>query len=115
MHYSDKQVSLMKRFLVYITTADKDEARTIGRYLVQSKLAACVNIFDQMNSMYEWQGEFRDDCEAVMIAKTTEERVSSLIAAVRERHSYQCPCIVTVPIVDGNPDFLRWIDDRVRF
>jgi periplasmic divalent cation tolerance protein len=104
----------MKAFMIYMTTADRDEARAIGRYLVQSKLAACVNILDQMNSMYEWQGEFQDDLEAVMIAKTTEERVASLIAAVRERHSYQCPCIVAVPIADGNPDFLQWIEERVR-
>jgi periplasmic divalent cation tolerance protein len=105
----------MNKFLIYITTADKDEARAIGRHLVQSRLAACVNILDQMNSMYEWQGEFQDDHEAVMIAKTTEERVPSLIAAVKERHSYECPCIVTLPITDGNPDFLDWIEERVAF
>jgi periplasmic divalent cation tolerance protein len=104
----------VKTFLIYITAADKEEARAIGRHLVQSKLAACVNIWDQMNAMYEWQGEFQDDLEAVMIAKTTEDRVSSLISAVRERHSYECPCIVAVPIADGNPDFLQWIEDRVR-
>lgn len=104
----------MKTFLIYMTTADKEEARTIGRHLVQSKLAACVNILDQMNSMYEWQGEFQDDQEAVMIAKTTEEQVPSLIAAVKERHSYQCPCIVAIPIADGNPDFLQWIKERAK-
>jgi periplasmic divalent cation tolerance protein len=104
----------MKAFLIYMTTTDKEEARAIGRYLVQSKLAACVNIWDNMNSMYEWQGEFQDDREAVMIAKTTEERLPALIAAVKERHSYQCPCVVAVPIAAGNPDFLRWIEERVR-
>ena len=104
----------MRTFLVYMTAADKAEARTIGRHLVQSKLAACVNIFDGMNSMYVWQGEFQDDHEAVLIAKTTENRVPGLIAAVRERHSYECPCIVTLPISDGNPGFLEWIADQVR-
>ena len=104
----------MRTFLVYMTAADKAEARAIGRHLVQSKLAACVNIFDGMNSMYVWQGEFQDDHEAVLIAKTTENRVPGLIAAVRERHSYECPCIVTLPISDGNPGFLEWIADPVR-
>ena len=104
----------MRTFLVYMTAADKAEARAIGRHLVQSKLAACVNIFDGMNSMYVWQGEFQDDHEAVLIAKTTENRVPGLIAAVRERHSYECPCIVTLPISDGNPGFLEWIADQVR-
>ncbi len=103
----------MKTFLVYMTAADKAEARELGRYLVQAKLAACVNILDHMNSMYVWQGEFQDDQEAVIIAKTTEERVPALIAAVKERHSYECPCIVTLPISDGNPDFLSWIAQQV--
>lgn len=103
----------MKTYLVYMTAKDKTEARSIGRHLVQSKLAACVNILDHMNSMYIWQGEFQDDSEAVMIAKTTEAKLSDLIAAVNSRHSYDCPCIVALPIEEGHPDFLRWIVDRV--
>jgi len=97
-----------------MTAADKAEARDLGRYLVQARLAACVNILDHMNSMYVWQGEFQDHQEAVIIAKTSEDRVPALIAAVRERHSYECPCIVTLPISDGNPDFLKWIAEQVR-
>ncbi|MGD9365598.1 MAG: divalent-cation tolerance protein CutA [Desulfobacteraceae bacterium] len=103
----------MSAFFVYITTKDKAEAREIGRHLVHSKIAACVNILDQMNSMYVWQGEFQDDQEAVMIAKTTEEKVPELIAAVKARHSYECPCIVALPITDGHPDFLNWISRQV--
>ena len=103
----------MKTYFIYMTAKDKEEARDIGRHLVESKLAACVNIFDHMNSMYFWQGEFQDDREAVMIAKTTEAKAPDLIAAVRSRHSYDCPCIVTLPIEGGNPDFLKWIGDQV--
>lgn len=102
----------MKTYLVYMTTSDKEEARNIGRYLVQSRLAACVNILDNMNSMYIWQGEFQDDQEAVMIAKTTETKLQELITRVKERHSYECPCIVAVPITDGNPDFIKWIEEQ---
>ena len=103
----------MKTFFVYITTAHKDEARDIGRSLVQSRLAACVNILDHMNSMYFWQGEFQDDREAVMIAKTTEQRLPELIDFVKSHHSYECPCIVALPISDGNPAFIDWIADQV--
>lgn len=103
----------MKTYLVYMTTKDTKEARDIGRHLVQSKLAACVNILDNMNSMYVWQGQFQDDREAVMIAKTTEAKVPDLIEAVKSRHSYDCPCITTFPIEGGNPEFLRWIVDQV--
>ena len=104
----------MQPVLIYITVEDKTEAREIGAHLVQSKLAACVNILDQMNSMYIWQGEFQDDQEAVMIAKTTESLLEALIKAVKDRHIYDCPCIVTLPIVGGNPDFMEWIKLQVN-
>ncbi len=104
----------MQTYFIYMTTSDKTEARNIGRYLVESRLAACVNILDQMNAMYIWKGEFHDDGEAVMIAKTSEEKVSELIAAVKARHSYEVPCIVALPIADGHPDFLNWIVGQVK-
>ena len=99
--------------MVYVTTRDKAEARDLGRYLVQSRLVACVNIFDHMNSMYIWQDEFQDNQEAVLIAKTTETQVPEVIRTVKARHSYECPCVVTLPIIEGNPDFLNWIAAQV--
>jgi periplasmic divalent cation tolerance protein len=103
----------MQLYFIYVTTKDKAEARDIGRYLVQSRLAACVNIFDHMNSMYVWEDEFQDDQETVLIAKTTEQKLPELIQAVKSRHSYEVPCIVSLPIGDGNPDFLQWIAGQV--
>ena len=103
----------MKTSFIYMTTKDKAEARSIGRYLVESRLAACVNILDRMNSMYIWRGEFQDDQEAVMIAKTTQDKVPDLIEAVKARHSYEVPCIVALPIADGSPEFLQWIAGEV--
>ena len=96
-------------YMIYITASSKDEARTIGRELVLSKLAACANIFDNMNSFYYWDGKLQDDTEAVLIAKTTKERVPQLIDKVKSLHSYECPCIVTLPVVGGNPAFLNWV------
>jgi len=103
----------MNCYLIYITTKDKAEARRIGRHLVQTRLAACANIFDQMNSMYIWKDEFQDDQEAVLIVKTTEARLPDLIAAVRSLHSYEVPCIVSLPILGGHPPFLDWIAAQV--
>jgi len=100
--------------LIYITARDKDEARRIGRALVEGRFAACVNIIDGMNSMYWWKSEVQDDTEAVLIAKTRESLVPDLVAKVKELHSYQCPCIVAIPIVDGNADFLRWVETETR-
>ena len=104
----------MKTVLVYVTAKDAAEARNIGSFLVRSKLVACVNILDHMNSMYYWQETFQDDHEAVLMAKTTEDLAGKVIEAVRTRHSYECPCIVTLPINGGNPDFIQWIKDQVK-
>ena len=99
---------------VYMTAGSKDEARNIGKELVSSKLAACVNILDNMNSIYMWDGELQDDNEVVMIAKTTQDRVPDLVQKVKALHSYDCPCIVSLPVTDGNQAFLDWIVEQVR-
>ena len=98
---------------IYITAASRDDARTIGKKLVESRLAACVNIIDNMNSLYWWDGQIQDDREAVLIAKTTPEREPQLIETVRSIHSYDCPCIVSLPVTSGNPAFLKWVAEQV--
>jgi periplasmic divalent cation tolerance protein len=102
----------METRLIYITVADMHEAKLIGRMLVKKRLAACVNLLDAMQSMYWWEGAVQESREVVLIAKTTLRLVSVLIAAVKEIHSYECPCIVSLPIESGNPAFLKWISDE---
>jgi len=104
----------MKVNLIYITAKDKAEARKIGSQLLESKLAACVNIIDNMNSMYVWQGKVQDDKEVILIAKTTEARVPLLIEKVKSLHSYDCPCIVSIAVSGGNSEFLDWIANEVK-
>jgi periplasmic divalent cation tolerance protein len=103
----------MKVNLVYMTAEDKAEAKKIGSVLVESKLAACVNIIDNMNSMYVWEGKVQDDNEAILIAKTTEARLPQLIEKVKSLHSYDCPCILSIPVSGGNTEFINWIADEV--
>ena len=100
--------------LIYMTAGSKEEARNVGEALVESKLAACVNIIDGMNSMYMWDGELQDDREVVLIAKTTVNRVEDLIDKVKSVHSYDCPCILSIPVEAGNPDFMNWISGEVK-
>jgi periplasmic divalent cation tolerance protein len=94
---------------IYMTAASKAEAQKIGRELVDSRLAACVNILDNMQSIYRWEEKIQEDSEVVLIAKTTEARVPRLIDKVKSLHSYDCPCIVSLPVIDGYPPFLDWI------
>lgn len=104
----------MRLNIVYMTAKDKNEARKIGKELVQARLAACVNIVDNMNSMYWWEGEVQDDHEAILIAKTKESLVSELIKKVKSIHSYSCPCIISLPILEGNKDYLNWLQKETK-
>ena len=97
-----------------MTAGSMDEATKIGQELVTSKLAACVNILDHMHSIYLWEGEIQNDKEVVIIAKTTEDRVPDLIEKVRSMHSYECPCIVSLPVSGGHQPFLDWIAKEVK-
>jgi periplasmic divalent cation tolerance protein len=86
----------------------------IGKALINDRLVACVNIIENMYAMYMWDGKLQDDKETILIAKTTKERVTDLIEKVTALHSYDCPCIVTLPVSDGNPAFLKWVADEVQ-
>jgi len=96
-------------FFVYVTCSTEEEAAKLGATLVKERLAACVNILGPIRSIYEWKGELRDEREVAMIAKTAQPLVEELTARVREMHSYDCPCVVALPIAAGNPAFLDWI------
>ena len=100
--------------LIYMTTGSKAEAEKIGRALIESQLAACVNIIDNMRSLYMWENKLQDDREVILIAKTVKGHLAALIEKVKSMHSYDCPCIVSIPVEDGNPAFLKWIADEVK-
>ena len=102
----------MKQVFLYITVGSAGEAASIARDLLDDRLIACANIIDGATSLYRWEGKIADEKEAVMIAKTREDLVEKVIDRVRELHSYDCPCIVALPIVAGNPAFLDWIDEE---
>ena len=103
---------MRKACLVYITAKDAEQAEAIGRALVEERLASGANIVNGMNALFWWDGEVQDDSEAILIAKTREDLVPQLTARVKELHSYECPCVVVLPITGGNPDFLKWIADE---
>ncbi|MFO7728515.1 MAG: divalent-cation tolerance protein CutA [Desulfonatronovibrio sp.] len=100
----------MSYLFAYITAADMAEAEKIGAVLVEKGLAACVNVFSGMQSMYMWKGRVEKAHETVIIAKTTEQLRDRFLEQVMAVHSYECPCVVFLPVQGGNPEFLQWID-----
>lgn len=104
----------MAESLVYMTCENRAEAESIGTVLVERRLAACVNILDNMCSMYWWEGKVERSEEAVLIAKTKSGMVEELTEAVKAMHGYDVPCVVALDITGGNPDFLAWIREETR-
>jgi len=104
----------MELCFVYITASSLVEADKIGSMLVENRLAACVNIFEKMTSIYRWEGKVHKEPETVIIAKTRTDLINDLVARVKSLHSYKVPCIVSLPVTGGNPDFLSWIENETN-
>jgi periplasmic divalent cation tolerance protein len=102
----------MTACLCYVTLGPREDARGIARLLVEERLAAAVNILDGVQSVYRWQGAVEEAREVVLVVKTRTALVQRLTERVLGLHSYQCPAVVAVPIVGGNPDYLAWIDEQ---
>ncbi|HEY4902012.1 MAG TPA: divalent-cation tolerance protein CutA [Candidatus Sulfotelmatobacter sp.] len=100
--------------LVLTTAGSEEEARKIAHALVDRKLAACVNIVPQIESIYRWQGKVESAREWLLLIKTTSEKFAAVRDAIRELHSYDLPECIAVTIDDGTPAYLQWITDSVK-
>ena len=97
---------------VYMTAGSFEEAKSIGQILVGQNLAACVNLLENMTSIYNWEDKIEESQEVIMIAKTRKKLMPKLIEKVNSLHSYDCPCILELPIQGGNLHFLSWIKSQ---
>jgi periplasmic divalent cation tolerance protein len=104
----------MSAAMVYITCESPEQAARIGRTLVSERLAACVNILPGMTSVYRWQGRIEEAAEAVLVAKTRMVLADALTKRVVALHSYDVPCVVVLPILRGNPEFIAWVESETQ-
>jgi periplasmic divalent cation tolerance protein len=103
---TDKQI-------VFTTAGSEEEARKIARALVDRRLAACVNIVPQMESIYRWQGKVDESREWLLLIKTSAALFPAVRDAVRELHSYDLPECIALNIADGNKEYLKWLENSV--
>lgn len=103
-----------RAFLVYITARDAEEARRLGRLLVEARLAACANVVPAVESLYRWRGELVEERESLLLVKTAERLLEPLMAAVREAHSYEVPAILALPLERVDPPYLGWLLGELR-
>lgn len=98
--------------LLYVTASDREQALRLGKGLVEARLAACANILGGITSFYWWQGKLEEGGEVALIAKTRADLVEAATAWIKANHSYTVPCVVSLAIDGGNPDFLKWIREE---
>ena len=95
---------------VYATFPNEEEARRIGRQLVEERLAACINILGPCHSIYRWQGAIEEADEIPALLKTS--RPGPLIKRLAELHSYEVPAAAAWPIAEASPPFAEWIAEE---
>jgi periplasmic divalent cation tolerance protein len=94
---------------VFLTAANREEAARLAEMLVDKRLAACVQVLPEMESVYRWQGKTERQREMLLIAKTTASKFEELEREVRAIHSYETPEIVALSIVAGSAPYLQWL------
>lgn len=99
----------MEHVLAYCTFPEKAKAEEVAEIVVRERLAACANVFSNMQSIYQWQGRVEKSEEIPVFFKTTRGKFKTLKGRIQALHPYSNPCLIALPIVDGLPEFLKWI------
>jgi periplasmic divalent cation tolerance protein len=99
--------------VVLITAGSREEAARLADILVVARLAACVQILPEIESVYHWKGNVERAAEILLLAKTTEANFAALEAAVRSLHTYETPEIIALPIVAASAPYLEWLTQNV--
>ena len=100
--------------IVYTTFPDEETALSIAEALVTEKLAACINLIPGMRSVYAWKGEVERGAEVVGIVKTRTGLKEAVRAALKERHPYETPIVLFIPIAGGDAGTLAWLLDETE-
>ncbi|TRZ94913.1 divalent-cation tolerance protein CutA [bacterium] len=104
----------MKAIVVLVTCASLKEAKYIAEGLIKNKLAACVNILEKVESIFRWQAKVETAGEVLLMIKSKKSILPKLIKLVKSRHSYKVPEIIAIPIIAGEKNYLRWLDESLR-
>jgi uncharacterized protein involved in tolerance to divalent cations len=100
--------------ICYVTVPDEELANKLASKLVETKLAACVNIIPGIKSTYFWEGKVAQDSELLLMIKTRNSLREDLISFVKENHSYTLPEVICTDIVAGSPAYLKWVMDSTK-
>lgn len=100
--------------IVLTTCANAEEGRRLGRALVEEKLAACATVIPQVESVYRWKGQIETAGEALMLLKTSADKVDALERRLRELHTYETPEFLVLEVERGSAAYLEWLRQSVQ-
>jgi periplasmic divalent cation tolerance protein len=101
------------KIVVLSTCASEEEAAKLARSLVEQRLAACVSVIAGLQSYYRWQSNIEQASEFLLVIKSSRTRFAELCAALEAAHSYEVPEVIALPVVDGAPNYLNWINSNL--
>ncbi|MFX1592262.1 MAG: divalent-cation tolerance protein CutA [Promethearchaeota archaeon] len=104
----------MNHYIFLVTVPNLEQGKKIANLLVESKLAACVNIIQNIFSIYRWRDKIEQDNEHLLLIKTIEENSESIIQKINEIHSYDTPECIGFKIEKGSEKYLNWITEVVK-
>ncbi|MDR4507537.1 MAG: divalent-cation tolerance protein CutA [Candidatus Brocadiaceae bacterium] len=100
--------------VIFVTAGSKDEARKIGKTLVEEELVACCNIVQSVESLFKWQGKVTLENEILLIIKTREDLFLDVEKRILQLHSYEVPEIISLPITHGTKRYLDWLREETK-
>ncbi|MFC1555071.1 divalent-cation tolerance protein CutA [candidate division KSB1 bacterium] len=102
------------KVLILVTAGSMEEASTIGKTLVEKRLAACCSIIQNLQSIYWWEGKIVEDAEVLLMIKTIKSVENDIFETVKSIHSYEIPEMISIPLVNGYEKYFSWIDENVK-
>lgn len=99
-------------WVVYSTFSTREEALSVAQILLEKRLIACANLYDNVLSLFRWEGAIAQAQEVAFVAKTTHRQLQPAMDMIKSLHSYQLPCITAYPVAEAFPPFLQWVHDE---
>ncbi len=99
---------------IYVTYPSEKDAQEISKVLLEARLVVCANIFPAHRSLYWWEGKVEDAQEVAVVYKTRRELFGRVEALIKEKHPYDVPCVVSLPVEQGSLAFLEWVKAESR-
>ena len=105
---------MVDALVVLVTAPSPEVAAALARTLVEERLAACGNVLSEVRSIYRWEGQVREDAEALLVLKTTRARLEALRDRVLALHPYDVPEVLALPVEAGSAAYLSWLASETR-